>query len=60
MCFVHRIVITSTVTIVTYFSIDTKGSFDETSAAVSSPGVPVVYLTGTHVIESGVMDVSQG
>ena len=53
------IVITSTVTIVPYFSNDTKGSFDETSAAFSSPGVPVVYLAWTDVIESGVMDVSQ-
>ena len=25
-----------------------------------TPGVPVVYLAGTDVIESGVMDVSQG
>ena len=60
MCFVHRIVITSTVTIVTYFSNDTKGSFDETSAAFSSTGVPVVYLAATHVLSSGVMDVSHG
>jgi len=41
VCFVHRIVITSAVTIVTYFSNDTKDSFDETFAR-------------THVVDGGI------